>query len=98
MSPDAAVFLVVRGDDGSNIPVAVKRNRFEDLPLSITISDNDAMMPSRTISQMDAVTFEARLSPSGQAKPQAGDWVSDKITVSVKDPRPIKLIIYKPVN
>lgn len=98
VSGDTPVFLVVRGDDGSNIPVAVKRKRFADLPLSISISDQDAMMPQRTVSQMNSLSFQARLSISGKAKPETGDWVSNTITIPVKAETPVELIIDQPVK
>jgi cytochrome c-type biogenesis protein CcmH len=91
------VFVVVRGDDGIPAPVAVKPMMLADLPVQLQLSDADAMMPGRVMSKMNTVKVSARISFSGQATPQPGDWQSEILVVDISDPRPVQLVISKPI-
>ncbi len=76
--PQATVFVVVR-PAGERMPAAVVRLRAGDLPADIVIDDRHAMSPDRPLSRFSAVTVQARISPSGQALAQPGDWFSDTL-------------------
>ncbi|NVJ50809.1 MAG: c-type cytochrome biogenesis protein CcmI [Gammaproteobacteria bacterium] len=79
LNPNLTVFIVVRGSDGQAAPVAVKRVKVADLPLQLSLTDADAMIPGRTISGQESLTVSARVSYSGSPKPLNGDWVSPDI-------------------
>ncbi len=87
------VFIIVRGDDGMPAPVAVKPMMIADLPAFIQLTDADAMMPGRTMSQMNQLFVSARISFSGSAAPQSGDWQSSTEVVDVANAQPIELEI-----
>ncbi|PWK49965.1 c-type cytochrome biogenesis protein CcmI [Pleionea mediterranea] len=82
---NAVVFIVVRGDDGNPAPVAVKRLSVAQLPVNLSLSDTDAMLPGRTISSMDKVEIVARVSLSGKPSASAGDWTSSAIVLAVSE-------------
>ena len=84
IAPRHTVFVVAYGDDGSPAPVAVKRYKVADLPLNITLTDKDAMLPGRLISQMKTIKLSARVSFSGTAKPQSGDYISNTLQMDPK--------------
>lgn len=72
--PDTTLFLYAREPGGAGAPLAIARARAGELPLTIRLDDRRAMAPESRISQADEVVVTARLSPSGSAMPQPGDW------------------------
>ena len=72
-SPDDAVFLYARAAEGPQMPLAVQRFRVRDLPARFSLDDAMAMAPGMTLSAHPRVVVTARISRSGQAKPQPGD-------------------------
>lgn len=74
----ATVFVVVR-PAGERMPAAVVRLRAGDLPADVVIDDRHAISPDRPLSRFSAVTVQVRISPSGQALAQPGEWFSDAL-------------------
>lgn len=75
-APETTVFVYAQPKDGAGgPPLAVRRLQVKDLPLDIKLSDQDAVVPGRTISGYDDLQLTARVSRSGNAVPQAGDLV-----------------------
>jgi cytochrome c-type biogenesis protein CcmH len=70
--PAAQLFVIASAAD-SPAPVAVERHPLSALPGSFTLSDADAMIPTRKLSLYDEVTIIARISKSGQPTAQSGD-------------------------
>jgi len=79
-NPQDLVFVFARAKNGPPPPVAVKRLRVSDLPATITLSDNDAMVPQFKMSLFPDLTVSARLSKSGQPVAQSGDFESEKVS------------------
>jgi cytochrome c-type biogenesis protein CcmH len=66
VDPGATVFVFARDpDSGSRMPVAVKRLRGSDLPISLYL-DDAASMAGQKISALSQVVVIARVSPAGQ--------------------------------
>ncbi|MBL0952017.1 MAG: c-type cytochrome biogenesis protein CcmI, partial [Pseudomonas sp.] len=72
VQPDDAVFVFARALSGPPMPLAAKRLKVSDLPVQISLSDVDAMMPELKISQFDQVQLVARVSRAGNAT--QGEW------------------------
>ncbi|KAB7627492.1 c-type cytochrome biogenesis protein CcmI [Alkalilimnicola sp. S0819] len=72
---DTVLFVYARGEQAGP-PLAAVRRRLGDLPLTLALSDADAMLPGHSLATADVVRVEARLSPSGEATPRAGDPVA----------------------
>lgn len=74
VQPDEALFVFARpvGED-QGPPLAVRRLQAGDLPLSLTLTDADAMVPGRKLSDYPRLTLTARISLSGSPLPQPGD-------------------------
>ena len=74
--PSAALFVFARAAarEGGP-PLAVKRLAPSGWPLTVELSDADAMTPNFSLSRQGApIVVVARASKSGRARAQAGDW------------------------
>lgn len=96
LAADTTVFVSARGEAGA-IPVAVKRLSLADLPASVTLSDADAMLPSRNISSAAQVSVTAHVSVNGTPSREVGDFVSERVTV-VDTSTPVQLVINQRVE
>ncbi|MDB9734394.1 c-type cytochrome biogenesis protein CcmI [Porticoccaceae bacterium] len=85
-SPDQRVFVAVLRVDGSPMPLAAKKIGVFQLPATILLTDMDALVAGQELSTASRVKVVARLSLSGSATPQVGDWeaVSDTIMLNEK--------------
>jgi cytochrome c-type biogenesis protein CcmH len=70
---EATLFIVARDAEGKLPPLAVVRTTADTLPLTVTLSDDDAMAPMARLSMAERVTLVARISASGQPVAQSGD-------------------------
>lgn len=68
------VFVYAKAVTGPPMPLAAKKLKVSDLPLTVTLSDADAMMPQLKLSSVDAFTVGARVSMTGNPIPQNGDF------------------------
>jgi cytochrome c-type biogenesis protein CcmH len=73
MAPDALLFLVARDASGGGPPVAAVRQQASGLPRTVRISDANAMLAGRNLSQLENVRLIARVSNAGGAIAQPGD-------------------------
>lgn len=80
VQPSDSVFIFARAVSGPPMPLAVKRVTVADLPVEVSLSDADAMMPQLKMSGFDQVQLVARVSRSGNAT--QGEWVAQPKAVS----------------
>ncbi len=92
LADDAVVFVIARVP-GSPMPVAVERHALRELPLTVTLDDNDSLMPTRKLSSLDQVEVLARISASGDASRQEGDLESEIVTVTLPNEEEIRLVL-----
>lgn len=94
---DTALFVFAREPGESRaIPVAVARLRAADLPVELRLDDRYAMNQTARISDTSEVLVTARLSVSGNAMPQPGDWqgeVDQPLAVVEGERSPVTLVI-----
>jgi len=74
VAPTDTVFVYATPVTGSRMPVAIVRTTADKLPLDFVLDDGTAMSPSAKLSGMDEVTVRVRISKSGQATAQPGDY------------------------
>lgn len=70
---EGVLFLIARDPSGGP-PVAVARHSLGAIPGQLSLSDANAMMPGRSLGQFSELEIVARISQSGQAAAQPGDW------------------------
>lgn len=75
--PPTAVLVVSVTDGATPIPVAVKQLPLGHFPVTVSLSDANAMMPERLLSTQKQVKVRARISRDGLANPQSGDWFGE---------------------
>lgn len=73
LAPTDTLFVFARAAQGAPMPVAIVRVSAKDLPFQFKLDDSHSLMPSNKLSETDEVVVVARISKSGDAKPQAGD-------------------------
>ncbi|MEF8792348.1 c-type cytochrome biogenesis protein CcmI [Thiohalorhabdus sp.] len=91
--PDQTVFIFARSPQGPPMPVAAVRKKVADLPVTVTLSDAQAMTPQRTLSQQERIVVGARVSKSGRPMASSGDLQGLSDTVPVEDGRQIDITI-----
>ena len=67
------MFLIARDLDNPRPPVAVKRVRVGEFPITLRISDSDVMVPGKRLSDVARLQLVARISLSGNAMASDGD-------------------------
>lgn len=83
-SPQQLVFVAVVQADGPPMPIVARKLTASQLPLQIQLSDDDALMEGRTLTGAGSVRVVARLSKSGSATPQVGDWEAISETLDIR--------------
>lgn len=56
------------------MPLAIVRKKVKDLPVEVTLDDSMGMVQGMNLSAFDQLVIGARISKSGQAIPQTGDF------------------------
>lgn len=92
VAPNDSVYIFARAANGPPAPLAVLRKRVADLPAQFVLDDSMAMAPDMNLSRFDTVIVGARISKSGMATRQPGDFegYSTAIKVGTTD---IKVVV-----
>lgn len=97
VSPDDAVFIFAKAAQGPKMPLAVLRKQVKDLPARFTLTDALAMSSQMKLSGHPEVIVSARVSKSGQAMAQPGDWQGQSAPVKL-GAQNIQIEISEPVR
>jgi len=90
--PAASVFIYARAKQGPVMPLAIVRTTVSALPYAYQLDDSASVMADLKLSQAGEVVIVARVSKTGEAKPQKGDLQglsgavtagSDKVDVEI---------------
>ena len=76
------MFIFARDPDGPRMPLAAMKLHGARPAARFVLNDEMAMSPAATISKAGKVIVEARVSKSGDAKPQAGDLTGTSAPVA----------------
>jgi cytochrome c-type biogenesis protein CcmH len=71
------LFILARDPSAGGPPLAVQRHSSSNLPLTVELSERDAMIAARTIATVPRVQVVARLSRSGTPQAQSGDYYGE---------------------
>src|SRR5690606_4292541 len=73
LTQELTLFVLAR-DPAGGPPLAVQRHSSTSIPLTVRLTEYDAMVPARTIATVPRVEVVARLSRSGSPQAQSGDY------------------------
>ncbi len=88
----ATLFVVVRAAGGAAMPVAAKKLA-PLLPVDVTLSDADQMLPGAPLSARGPLEVRARISLSGSPMPASGDIESAAVRVILPLNAPVVLTL-----
>jgi cytochrome c-type biogenesis protein CcmH len=91
--PEDTVFIYAQALSGSKMPLAIVRKQVKDLPLAVSLSDAESMLPNMKLSNFKQVRFLARISKSGNPMPQTGDLIGVIEQATLADHKEHKIII-----
>lgn len=83
MAPTDTLFIFARAAQGPRMPLAILRAQAKDLPLTFSLNDAMAAIPTMKLSSASEVIIGARISKSGDAMPRAGDLQGSSAVVKV---------------
>jgi len=95
--PTDTVFIYATAVSGSRMPLAMIKTSVDKLPFDFVLNDSNAMNPSAVLSSATEVLVKARISASGNAMPQPGDYGVTIGPVKI-DTKNINLTISEPLK
>lgn len=93
LPPQAVLFVFARDAESDGPPVAARRVPAAQLPLTVTLSDADRLMPTATLSATSRVEVSARFARSGSVQPEPGDLVAAPVVVELAKATPVALAL-----
>ncbi|HEY0684794.1 MAG TPA: tetratricopeptide repeat protein [Steroidobacter sp.] len=87
------LFILARDPSAGGPPLAVQRHSSDNLPLNVTLTESDAMIPARSIATVPKVVVVARLSRSGAPQQQSGDLYGEAEYEFGKNSGPLTIVI-----
>lgn len=94
IAPGDVLFVFARAPEGPKMPLAIQRLPATGFPLRLVLDDSMGMMPALKLSQAERVVVGARISKSGNAAPQSGDFEIISAPIALKDQAlPVELLI-----
>lgn len=100
VQPQQTLFVYAQAAQGPKMPLAIVRKQVADLPLDVTLNDTMAVQPNLHLSEFKRLKIVARISKSGNASTQIGDFIgSAEIELSMKPiSSPVNIIINQEVK
>lgn len=93
-----SVYVYARAADGPPMPLAVQKLTVAQLPATVTLSDEQAMMAQMTMSGFDNIVVGARVSISGEARAATGDWQVEETLNNWRQLNDIQLVIAEQID
>ena len=76
-SPSHRVFIFARAEQGPRMPLAIFDFTVAQLPVTVLLNDSAAMTPAAKMSAFESYIIVARVSKSGEARQQSGDFFGE---------------------
>ncbi len=94
LAPTDVLYVFARAAEGPRMPLALQRLPGAKFPLTLKLDDSMGMMPSLKLSSAASVVVGARVSKTGVANPQSGDFeVISAPLAPAAQTGPLKLVI-----
>ncbi len=91
------LFVIARDPSAAGPPLAVERRSSSEAPLTVELSEADAMMPSRTIATVPRVRIVARVSLTGAPQERSGDFYGEADYDFSRDTGTLQIVIDRTV-
>ncbi len=78
-----AVFIYAKAVQGPKMPLAAQRMTLAELPATVVLDDNMAMVEGMNLSAFPSVVVSARVTKSGSAIAQSGDYIGQVVVDNV---------------
>jgi cytochrome c-type biogenesis protein CcmH len=91
----STLFVFAQSLDSPGPPLAVMRLSVGEWPVRFTLSDAQAMLPERRLSNFQNVKIEARISSHGQPLAQSGDLQGASDKLNARDEAQVHILINK---
>ncbi len=82
----------------SGIPIAVKRLRIDEFPITLTLTDDNAMLPEKVLSDFINVNVTARVSPTQNVDAKSGDIEGALVITNRTSDRTYTILIDKVIE
>jgi len=93
LKPGMTLLVFAKAENGPPMPLAVQRISSPQLPLTVTLDDSMAMLPSMKLSSFERWVVTARLTMSGGAEALSGDLEGRHPASRAEAGSPIDLVI-----
>jgi cytochrome c-type biogenesis protein CcmH len=87
------VFVYAKALRGPKMPLAVQRITLDQLPATVVLDDSMAMMQGMNMSAFGSVMISARLSKTGSAITQSGDYIGQTEVADVTNAGKVNIVI-----
>lgn len=87
------LFVYAVEPDGPPMPIAVQRIESPRFPVSLRLTDADAMMEGGKLADHPKLQFRARISASGNVMDRSGAWEGASQPVDLQAPMPVSIDI-----
>ncbi|MBU3823479.1 MAG: c-type cytochrome biogenesis protein CcmI [Candidatus Oceanisphaera merdipullorum] len=91
--PGAVLFVYAMDAAGADVPLVAQRIENPSFPLTLTLSNKDAMRPNVNLNGHDKVIIKARLAPSGNVTDKTGAWEGSSEVLSTDADRQLSVVI-----
>ncbi len=82
-APTDTVFIYARAANGPRMPLAMLKKQVQDLPFEFTLDEKMAMMSGMSLADYPQIIVSARISKSGNAMAQSGDFEGRTAVIDV---------------
>lgn len=91
--PGAVLFVYAVDAQGGEMPLVARRIERPSFPLTITLSNADAMVASNNLSGRDSVVIKARIAPSGNVTDTTDAWEGRSGVLSTDEDSQLSIFI-----
>ena len=91
--PGAVLFVYAMDAAGADVPLVAQRIENPSFPLTLTLSNADAMRPNVNMNGHEQVIIKARLAPSGNVTDKTGAWEGRSGVLSTEQDSQLSVVI-----
>ncbi|WP_298717943.1 c-type cytochrome biogenesis protein CcmI [uncultured Oceanisphaera sp.] len=95
--PGAVLFVYAVDAKGGEMPLVARRIEQPSFPLTITLSNADAMVASNNLSGRDSVVIKARIAPSGNVTDATDAWEGRSGVLGTEEDSQLSIFIDTPL-